>query len=253
MGMGLVRAVLDAEDMTLSAALERADHPSLGKDVGVALGGSAVNCVLSPKLETKGDDLLDVSSPEGSVACAEECVNPGVPIVVGTTGRDAQQAAALEKCSEKIACLIASNMSVGVNLLFQLAAETAERLGREYDVEIVEAHHRFKKDAPSGTALTLLDRVARALGRDAEECATFGRKGATGPRQPDEIGVHSIRAGGIVGDHTVIFSSPEERLELTHKAHTRDCFISGALRAARFIIGKPPGIYGMEDVLSGGA
>ncbi len=249
MGAGLVKAVSEAEDMALAAALERPDHRKIGEDVGTAIGGAALGCLLSAEFEVNADVLIDFSSPDGSVTRAEECARAGIPIVIGTTGLDATQMGKVKACAEKIPCLVASNMSIGVNVLFELAEETARRLGEGYDVEIVEAHHRFKKDAPSGTALTLLRRVADALDRDADACASHGRKGATGPRKPGEIGVHSIRAGDIVGEHTVIFSTLGERLELTHRAHSREGFVRGALQAARFIVGKAAGLYGMEDVL----
>ena len=255
MGAGLIRLVTEADDLELAAALERPGHPMLGRDIGTipACGlGGVVGCAVTDRFDGQADVLVDFSEPAGAVARARECAEAGVPLVSGTTGLSEVERASVEEAARRIPCLRAANMSVGVNVLLDIAREVASRLGDEYDVEIVEVHHRFKKDAPSGTALALAEQVAKGLGRNVEECLVHGRRGAVGARETREIGMHSVRAGDIVGDHTVIFSSLGERIELVHRAHTRETFMRGALRATRFIVGKPPGLYSMRDVLQEG-
>ena len=178
-----------------------------------------------------------------------EAVVKDAAVVTGTTGLTDEQKAEIEKAAEKIPVLFAPNMSVGVNLLFKLVGEVAAALGDAYDIEIIETHHRFKKDAPSGTALRLAEKIAEATGRDIAKDIVHGREGAVGERTEREIGMHAVRGGDIVGDHIVLYSTLGERVELTHRAHTRDTFVRGALRAARFLVGKPAGMYDMRDVL----
>jgi len=249
MGSRLVALVSQQDDMQLAAALEYAGHPALGRDVGAANGGPELGVELTAEPPDGLDVLIDFSTPDSTVARAAQCAAAGTALVSGTTGLTAQQKRALEEAAERIAVLTAPNMSLGVNLCFKIAPRMAAALGDGYDVEIVEFHHRFKKDAPSGTALKLAEEIARALGRDTHECLRHGRRGATGERTRTEIGMHAVRGGDVVGDHTVIFAAEGERIELVHRAGSRDTFCRGALAAARFIVGKAPGLYGMGDVL----
>jgi 4-hydroxy-tetrahydrodipicolinate reductase len=252
MGKRIIACALSDPDFRLAGAVERAGHPDIGQDAGLLSGMAAPGVVISDDLSSvveAGEVVIDFSSPaavEKNIAAAAAARKA---LVIGTTGLSAEQSRRVEEAGELVACVFSPNMSAGVNLLFQLAGETARFLGDGYDVEIVEAHHRFKKDAPSGTAAKLAQVIAAALGRDLEKAARYGRKGETGERTAEEIGIHSVRAGDIVGEHTVIFSNQGERLELTHRAHSRDTFARGALRAARFAASAPPGLYGMMDVL----
>ncbi|NUN50272.1 MAG: 4-hydroxy-tetrahydrodipicolinate reductase [Candidatus Brocadiae bacterium] len=236
----------------LAAAVEREGHPGLGRDVGEALGRPACGVGLEPRLTKKVDVLIDFSALEATPKRLAECVKLGVPILVCTTGLPAATIAALRAASKKIPVCVASNVSIGANLLFRLAAEAASVLGEGYDVEIVEAHHGMKKDAPSGTALTLAQRVAGALGRDLEAERRDGRRGNVGARTSREIGIHAVRGGDIVGEHTIYFAGQGERIEITHRASTRDTFARGAVRAAAWLAGAKPGLYGIEEVLGMG-
>ena len=249
MGRRLVDLASGEEDMRVVAALEQASHADIGRDAGELAGRGPIGVVLKSEWDAAADVLIDFSSPEGAMARLAEAVEKGIAVVIGTTGLSDAQKAEVEAASKKIPVLPAPNMSVGVNLLFKLASQVAAALGDEYDIEIIEAHHRFKKDAPSGTALRLAEEIASATGRDLAKDAVHGREGKKAQRKPGEIGIHAVRAGDIVGDHTVIFSTLGERIELTHRAHTRDTFARGALRAALFLAGKPAGMYGMSDVL----
>jgi 4-hydroxy-tetrahydrodipicolinate reductase len=251
MGRQVVRLVAASEDCELVAAVERADHPDLGQDAGELAGAGALGVPLSAELTGEGDVLIDFSAPEAACAGACACAARGMAVVIGTTGLSPEQRRRIEEeAAARVPVLIAPNMSVGVNLLFALAEEVASALGPGYDVEIVEAHHRRKVDAPSGTAMELLRRVCRATGREAESDARHGRRGATGPREAREVGVHAVRGGDIVGDHTVLFAGQGERLELTHRATSREVFARGALRAARFLVEQAPGLYSMQDMLA---
>lgn len=195
------------------------------------------------------DVVIDFSQPQAIESICAACAANNKALVVGTTGHSAEQLRSLDDAAMKIPVLIAPNFSIGVNALFWLTRKAAELLGREFDLEIVEAHHRLKKDAPSGTAKRLAQILCDARGLNYDEQATHGREGMVGERPNDQIGVHAIRGGDIVGDHTVIFAGRGERLELTHKTASRETFAAGALRAARWIVGKQPGRYSMEDVL----
>jgi len=249
MGRRLVALVHEADDLSLAAALESARHPAMGSDVGTATGGRAVGVPLVAEMPAGLEVLIDFSSPESTARRARECAARGTALVTGTTGLDDTQRAAVEAAAREIPCLASPNMSLGVNVLFRLVRQAAEALGRDYDAEIIEAHHRFKQDAPSGTALRLAEAVAEATGRDLDACLVHGRSGRTGERPQRQIGVHAVRGGDIVGDHTVSFIGLGERIEMTHRAQSRDTFCRGALAAARFLAGKPPGMYRMSDVL----
>ena len=252
MGRAIIGAINSAEGVRLAGALERKGHLNLGQDAGQLAGIGDIGIPLVSEIESllgETDVFIDFSSPDAALLSVEACVKEGTPAVVGTTGLSPDQVTALTLFSRTIPVVFAPNMSVGVNLLFKLAKEAALSLGDGYDVEIIEAHHRNKKDAPSGTAMHLAEVVAGALGRDLDQTACYSRRGLIGERGMDEIGIQTIRAGDIVGEHTLILAGPGERLELTHRAHNRDNFALGAVRAARWIVNQPPGLHTMADVL----
>ena len=249
MGRRLVALLKEADDMELAAALEREGHETLGRDAGEVAEIGHVGVPIAAALAGRVDVLIDFSSPESTATRAAECARMGTALVVGTTGLAENHVSALRKAAERVPCVFAPNMSVGVSVLAKLVRTAAATLGPDYDVEVVEAHHRFKKDAPSGTALQLARAAAEALGRDLDHVALHGRSGRPGERTASEIGIHAVRAGDIVGEHTVLFGALGEHIELRHSAHSRDTFARGALRAARFVARKPPGLYTMADVL----
>lgn len=250
MGQMIMRLVAGDDALELAAAVERPGHPALGQDAGTACGGSAYGVTLTADLPAGVDVLLDFSSPAGTMGQLANCLKHSTAMVVGTTGFTPEQKAELDAAAETIPVMVSPNMSVGVNLVFDIAAQIAKRLGADYDIEIVEAHHRFKKDAPSGTALRIAERIADAIDVKLDEHASYGRHGQVGERPAGEIGIHAVRGGDIVGDHTVIFATQGERVELRHQAHSRETFVRGAIRAAKFIAGKPAGSYAMADVLA---
>lgn len=237
---------------SLAAAVETPGHPLVGRDAfhaaGAGTGGAPVTTDFAAAV-AEGDVVIDFTHPDSSVEHAREAASAGTPVVIGTTGLSPEQAGEIREAAKKVACVLAPNMSVGVNLMFKVAADVARTLGEEFDVEIVEVHHRFKKDSPSGTAVKLADAVAGALGREMKEAGVYGRHGMIGARSGKEIGVLAVRAGDVVGEHTVIFGGIGERLEITHRAHSRDTFARGAVRAASWVLGKPAGLYDMNTVL----
>ena len=251
MGRALLEAVAQAPDMRLAAALERAGSPFAGKDAGELFGapcGVAISEDMGAAL--KGSSaLIDFTRPEATLAHLKICRELGVNIVIGTTGFTPEQKALIADAGRDIGVVFAPNMSVGVNLSLKLLDMAARVLNEGYDIEIVEAHHRHKVDAPSGTALRMGEVVAAALGRDLAECAVYGREGVTGERSPSTIGFATVRGGDIVGDHTVLFAGTGERIEITHKASSRATFALGALRAARFLAQRGKGSFDMQDVL----
>ena len=251
MGKALLEAVANAEDMTLHAALEREGSPWLGHDAGELVGtplGAKVTHDVAAALEG-ADVLIDFTRPEATLNHLALCQLKGVGLVIGTTGFDAAGKAAITAAAQRVPIVFAPNMSVGVNLALKLLDMAARVLNEGFDIEIVEAHHRHKVDAPSGTALRMGEVVAAALGRDLKTCAVYGREGVTGERDPSTIGFATVRGGDVVGDHTVMFAGIGERLEVTHKASSRMTFALGALRAARHLAGKPNGLFDMQDVL----
>ncbi len=251
MGRILLENVFQSDDLELHAALEHSGSVLLGRDAG-ELCGAPCGVIISSDVETAlqhADVLIDFTRPEGTLHHLDVCVKFGVGIVIGTTGFNAQQKAQLGAAAQRIGIVFAPNMSVGVNLVFKLLETASRVLAHGYDIEIIEAHHRHKVDAPSGTALGMGEVIARTLGRDLEQCAVYGREGVTGARDPSTIGFATVRGGDIVGDHTVLFAGTGERIEITHKASSRDTFALGALRAARFLGGNPAGLYDMQDVL----
>jgi 4-hydroxy-tetrahydrodipicolinate reductase len=252
MGQRIIVALDGQQGIVLSGACERTGHPALGCDAGVTAGIRAEDVLIEERMERvlpSGDVLIDFTAPEASLRHVELAVQLGKALVLGTTGLDAAQVATLEKAARKIPIVYAPNMSVGVNLLFKVLADVATVLGDAYDVEIVEAHHRFKKDAPSGTAKKMAQVIAEALRRDLDKVAVPGRSGMVGERTTEEIGIFAVRGGDIVGDHTVTFAGLGERVEIIHRAHSRDTFARGAVRAAKWVVGRVPGLYDMMDVL----
>ena len=245
MGRILLDSVADADDLALHAALEHEGSEMLGQDAG----GVKISADVGTALEG-ADVLIDFTRPEGTLHHLEVCRRLKVNMVIGTTGFSVQQKAQLGAAAQDIGIVFAPNMSVGVNLLFKLLETASRVLAQGYDIEIIEAHHRHKVDAPSGTALGLGEVIARTLGRDLSECAVYGREGVTGERDPSTIGFATVRGGDIVGDHTVLFAGIGERIEITHKASSRATFALGALRAARFLKNHPAGMYDMQDVLA---
>jgi len=250
MGRRLISLLAEQSDCALACAVERPGHPDLGKDAGLVAGVSELGVPVTEQIRGEPDVLLDFSAPDASVGRATECAALGIAVVLGTTGLSPEQVQGLERdVGAKVPLLIAPNMSVGVNLLLELVGQVAQVLGEQYDVEIVETHHRGKKDAPSGTALKLATTICQAFGWEPEQVLNYGRHGAVGERPRRQLAVHAVRGGDVAGDHTVIFAGEGERIELTHRASSRDVFALGAIRAARFLVGRPPGLYSMKDVL----
>ena len=248
MGRTLIEAVLADPSLTLAAALEVKGSPVIGTSVGTGVGGVKVGAEVR-KAVAAADVLIDFTRPEGSMEHLEACIRLGKPIVIGTTGFSEPQKTKILQARRKIAIAMSPNFAVGVNVVFKLAETAAAILGDDYDVEIIEAHHRHKVDAPSGTALKLGEVIAEALDRKLDKVATHGRYGATGARPAKQIGFHAIRGGDIVGEHTVIFAGTGERVEVAVRSGSRMTYAVGALRAAKFLRGKGPGLYDMGDVL----
>jgi len=251
MGRMLIEAVLGAGDAKLAGALDVADSPAIGRDAGDFLGratGVRVTASLDEGL-AGADFLIDFTRPEGTLAHLRACTRLGVGAVIGTTGFDDAGKAAIRDASSRIPIMFAPNMSVGVNVTLKLLEVAAKILSEGYDIEIIEAHHRHKVDAPSGTALKMGEVVAQALGRDLRKVAVYGREGVTGERDPSTIGFATVRGGDIVGDHTVLFAGIGERIEITHRSASRVTYAHGALRACRFLAGRGSGLFDMQDVL----
>ena len=251
MGRTLVELARAEPELSLVAGFETPGSPFLGQDIGLLAGGSALGVGVAADSELRTTDfdvLIDFTTIEATLAHLEACVASGRRIVIGTTGFGDKRAL-IEAAAGQIGVVFAPNMSVGVNLCFKLLELAAQVLGDEVDVEIVEAHHRHKLDAPSGTAVRMGEVVADVLGRDLKDCAVYGRQGITGARDRKTIGFATVRAGEIVGDHTVMFVGAGERVEITHRAQSRATFAGGALRAARWLAARGPGLYDMQDVL----
>ena len=251
MGQMLVEAVSASGDCELSGALDMAGSPALGSDPLALLGRqSPVRITADLRAGLAGADvLIDFTRPEGTLAHLAVCRELGVRAVVGTTGFSDAQKAQIAEAARQVGIVMAPNMSLGVNVVLKLLDVAARALGDGYDIEVIEAHHRHKVDAPSGTALAMGEALARATGRRLDDCAVWGRHGVTGERDPKAIGFSVIRGGDIVGDHTVLFAGTGERIEITHKSASRVTYAQGSLRAARFVAARPPGLYDMDDVL----
>lgn len=251
MGHMLIEAVVRADDLSLAGALDVAGSPALGQDAAAFLGqpqGVLITADLDAAL-AGADVLIDFTRPEGTLAHLAACRRHGVKAVIGTTGFTAAQKAEIASHAEHTAVVLAPNMSVGVNVVMKLLDMAARALNQGYDIEVIEAHHRHKVDAPSGTALQMGEVLAQALGRKLDDCAVYAREGVTGERDPSTIGFSAIRGGDIVGDHTVLFAGTGERIEITHKSSSRATYAQGSLRAARFLADKPRGLFDMNAVL----
>lgn len=252
MGKSLAEALTQTASAQLSAASVLSGSSLIGCDAGEVAGVGRNQVLCTDDLARVADDfdvLIDFTSPESTLQHVALCQRFSKGLVIGTTGLNEAQIAVVRDAATRIPVVMAPNMSVGVNVLLGLLAQAARLLGEDYDIEVIEAHHRYKKDAPSGTALRLGQAVADALGRDLRQCAVYGREGITGERDPAVIGFETIRAGDIVGDHTVLFATLGERLEFTHRASSRLTFARGAVRAAEWLADKPCGLYDMQDVL----
>ena len=244
MGKAILSVCASDADVEVVGALEAKGHEAVGSFIeGIKVSDSIEDVLADAEV------LIDFTHPDATLEALDACVEKGVAMVIGTTGFSDGQKSRIEEASRKIPIVFSPNMSVGVNLLFKLVQQVASVLGDDYDVEIVEVHHRFKKDAPSGTALRLAEMAAEGLGRDLEECMVCGREGMVGERPSSQIGVFAVRAGDVVGEHTVIFGGLGERIELVHRAHSRETFARGAVRAAKWVVDKSPGLYSMWDVL----
>lgn len=251
MGRMLVEAVLAAPDCVLAGALDITGSAALGQDAG-AFAGQATGVPISADLRaalTGSDVLIDFTRPEGTLAHLAVCRELGVKVVIGTTGFSDSQKAEIAAHAGQVAVMMAPNMSVGVNVVLRLLDQAARALNTGYDIEVIEAHHRHKVDAPSGTALAMGEVLAGALGRNLKDCAVYARQGVTGERDPSSIGFATIRGGDIVGDHTVLFAGTGERIEISHKSSSRAGYAQGSLRAARFLAGHATGLFTMNDVL----
>jgi 4-hydroxy-tetrahydrodipicolinate reductase len=251
MGHMLIEAITASSDCVLAGALDMPGSHALGQDAAAFLGrtsGVHISADLKSAL-ANAQVLIDFTRPEGTMAHLAVCRELGIKLVVGTTGLSEAQKAEITAQAQHIAIVMSPNMSVGVNVMMRLLDVAARALSQGYDIEVIEAHHRHKVDAPSGTALAMGEVLAHAVGRDLKECAVYARQGVTGERDPSSIGFATIRGGSIIGDHTVLFAGTGERIEITHKSDTRANYAQGSLRAARFLAGRASGLYNMNDVL----
>src|SRR5262245_48285921 len=252
MGGAVIRAIKDSTGCALAGAVDKPGSLRVGKDAGEISGAGHFGIAVTDKIETalkRGTVIVDFTNPQASLNYLRAATNTRTPIIIATTGFDARQHAEIKRLSRLTPTLLSANTSLGVNVLVSLLGKAAKMLGDDYDVEVIEAHHRFKKDAPSGTALALGRAVAGALERDLDKVGINGRKGIVGERTKKEIALLSVRAGDIVGEHTVIFGGIGERLDFIHRAHSRDTFARGAIRAAQWLAKQQPGLYSMQDVL----
>jgi 4-hydroxy-tetrahydrodipicolinate reductase len=252
MGCRLVALIRDSTVLTLSGAIEGKGHRALGKDAGETAGCGHAGVPITDDftaLLDRGEVVIDFSAPEATLHHLRATAIHRRAMVIGTTGFSAPQLGELQSLASQAPLVLSPNMSVGVNLIYKVIGEMAKTLGDEYDIEVIEAHHRLKKDAPSGTALKIAEVLAKAVGRDLNQVGVYARKGLVGERKKGEIGIQTIRAGDIVGDHTILFGGMGERIEVTHRASSRDTFAGGALRAAQWVVRQPPGLYDMMDVL----
>lgn len=250
MGRRIVALALESGHFDLVGSVDATDHPDQGKDIGVLTGVGALDVRLCDDFPEQADVVIDFSLPQATTKTIEFCRNAGVSLVLGTTGIDGAQMYKLQDLAKQTPVVYATNMSVGMNMLFAQVGKIAHMLGPDYDIEIVEQHHRFKKDAPSGTALSLAESISEATGRNYPQDLTHGRHGKEALRQAGTIGMHAVRAGDITGVHEIIYSTLGETVTITHTAHTRDTFVRGAIRAAQWLQGKAPGLYSMRDVLN---
>ena len=249
MGQRILSLATEDGQFNIVGAVERQNHPDIEKDAGLAASIKQLNIQLTHVYPAGADVVVDFSQPAAADKSIDYCLENDAALVLGTTGLSDKQKERIKAASAKIPVIYGTNMSVGLNVLFSLVGKVASMLGEEYDIEIIEQHHRFKKDAPSGSALTLAENICKATGRKFPDCLTYGRSGKEALRQDGTIGIHAIRAGDITGIHSVIFGSLGEKITLNHTAHSRDTFARGALRAAQWLVGKKPGLYSMANVL----
>jgi 4-hydroxy-tetrahydrodipicolinate reductase len=250
MGGRIIHIIRETPSMRLARAVERPDHLSIGMDIGDVIGLGKMGVILEGSLKKgEGDVIINFSSPKASIESLEFAKEAGLAIVIGTTGFTADEMAKIKELAAKTRCVLAPNMSVGVNVMFKVLEYVTGIIGEDFDVEIIEAHHNLKKDAPSGTAMRMAQIIAATLKRDLDKEAVYERKGMIGARTKSEIGIQTIRAGDIVGEHWIIYGGLGERLEFIHRAHSRDNFAKGVVRAAKWIVGQPNGFYDMQDVL----
>jgi 4-hydroxy-tetrahydrodipicolinate reductase len=252
MGVRIIHMIRQSNDVELAAAFERPDHPGVGSDVGQVVGLGNLGLKVAGSLKEVmglGEVLIDFTSPDATVENLKVASAANLAMIIGTTGLSGSSLDQVKALARSTRCVMSPNMSVGVNVMFKIAGEMAKVLGKDYDMEILEVHHRFKKDAPSGTATRLAQILASATDRDLDDAAVYQRKGIIGERTSKEIGIQTWRAGDITGEHTILFGGIGERLELTHRAHNRDNFARGAVRAAAWVVRQPVGLYDMMDVL----
>jgi 4-hydroxy-tetrahydrodipicolinate reductase len=249
MGKRIVALAVESGDFELIGATEKPGHPDIGKDAGLIAGVGEVGIKISPELVSGADVVIDFSLPDAAETTLKYCVGNKAALVLGTTGLSDGFQEKIKASSSDIPIVYGTNMSIGMNVLFDLAAAAAEKLGEDYDIEIVEHHHQFKKDSPSGSALTLAESICNVRDKKLDDCLVCGREGRDAARKPGEIGVHSVRAGDITGMHSVIYSTLGETITLNHTAHNRDGFARGALRAAKWLAGRDRGLYTMREVL----
>lgn len=249
MGRRIIALACESKQFDIVGAVDYPEHPDMGKDAGFLAGIEPINVDLTPGFPDSADVMIDFSLPQAADIALDYCTKNNVALVMGTTGLSSSQLAKLKNASHKIAIVQTTNMSLGMNLLFATVGKIAKSLGTEYDIEIVEAHHRFKKDAPSGTALSLAEAVCQETGRDYPGCLVHGREGKETTRQKGTIGMHALRGGDIVGEHSVIYTTLGETITISHSAHTRDTFVRGAIHAAKWLFGQKPGLYNMQDIL----
>ena len=252
MGRRIISMIHKNPDITLTGAFELSDHPSVNDDAGQGAGLGELGVKIAGSVQDvihRGDVLIDFTAPQATLENIRMAASQGIAMVIGTTGITGDTHKEVGTLARKIKCVMAPNMSVGVNVMFKIAREMALILGRDYDMEILEAHHRLKKDAPSGTAMRLAQILAGSVDRDLDKVGVYERRGIIGERTDEEIGIQTWRAGDITGEHTVMFGGIGERLELTHRAHNRDNFARGAVRAALWVVNQPDGLYDMQDVL----
>jgi 4-hydroxy-tetrahydrodipicolinate reductase len=249
MGRRIIALATESGQLEIVGAIDAENHPQAGKDAGLLAGGKALEIALGHSWPNATDVAIDFSLPEGADKTLRHCTENGIALIMGTTGLSPNQQEAVHAAAKRIPIIYGTNMSVGMNVLFTLVGKAAALLGEAYDIEIIEQHHRFKKDAPSGSALTLAEKICAATQRELATCLTHGRNGKEALREKGTIGMHAVRAGDITGIHSVIYSTLGETITLNHTAHSRDTFVQGALRAAPWLVGKDPGLYTMADVL----
>ncbi len=254
MGQRLVSLASKSEQFLIVGATEKKNHPDIGKDLGTICGIGKLNVVITDDIAgviENSDVIVDFTTPISTINNVKQAKQAHKPIVIGTTGLMDEEIKIIKTASFSIPILLSPNMSIGVNILLDIMGNVARDLGEDYDIEIIETHHNQKKDAPSGTAKRLADEILQAKGKGKNLRLIYGREGSVGKRPKGEIAIHAVRAGDVIGDHTVIFAGENERIEITHRAHSRDVFARGALRACKFIVGKSPRLYNMKDVLKG--